>query len=63
LAPERGLDARDKAIVDLREAGIVDPAATLKAAVQVGLSMAMQANDCGVLVRRDVELWQAEISP
>jgi chaperonin GroEL len=63
LAPGRGLDATTGAIVDLRAAGILDPVATVTTAVRVGLSMAIEAAGCDVLIRRPVRLSQAEIRP
>ena len=49
--------------VDLRAAGILDPVATVATAVRVGLSMAIEAADCDVLIQRPVRLSQADIRP
>jgi chaperonin GroEL len=56
-----GLDAQCGQWVDLRAAGIVDSAETLKHALRIGLTTAVLAGDCGVLLHRPVSLTQAEI--
>jgi chaperonin GroEL len=42
---------------------VVDPASTVIEAVRIGLSTALLAADCGVLIRRPIALHQAEIRP
>jgi chaperonin GroEL len=58
-----GIDITTGSLTDLRKAGILDSAETLKRALQIGLTTAILASDCGVLLHRPISLTHAEIRP
>jgi len=58
-----GLDVTTGAMIGFRGAGILDSAETIKLALRIGLTTAILASDCGVLIHRPISLTNAEIRP